>query len=107
MKRMMQRLGIAGIALVIAFARTAGAATLMAVEYYNATLDHYFVTASADEIAKLDAGAFAGWARNSVSPYSIRQRQVRAPCRCAASTAARLPGSTRTSTPRRPQNAPT
>ena len=66
MKRMMQRLGVAGIALVIAFARTAGAATLTAVEYYNATLDHYFVTASADEIAKLDAGAFAGWARTQL-----------------------------------------
>jgi len=67
MKRMMQRLGVAGIALVIAFARTAGAAPLTAVEYYNATLDHYFVTASADEIAKLDAGVFAGWARTQLS----------------------------------------
>ena len=66
MKRMMQRLGVAGIALVIAFARTAGAAPLTAVEYYNATLDHYFVTASADEIAKLDAGVFAGWARTQL-----------------------------------------
>lgn len=43
------------------------AATLDAVEYYNAGLDHYFVTASADEIAKLDAGVFAGWQRTGYS----------------------------------------
>jgi len=39
------------------------AATLDAVEYYNAALDHYFVTALADEIAKLDAGEVVGWQR--------------------------------------------
>jgi probable HAF family extracellular repeat protein len=33
------------------------------VEYHHAAFDHYFVTADADEIAKLDRGAFAGWAR--------------------------------------------
>ena len=38
-----------------------------AVEYYNAALDHYFVTASAIEIAALDAGVFAGWARTGES----------------------------------------
>jgi len=41
----------------------ARSATLEAIEYYNAPLDHYFVTALADEIAKLDAGVFAGWQR--------------------------------------------
>ena len=41
----------------------ARAATLDAIEYYNAPLDHYFVTALPDEIAKLDAGMFANWTR--------------------------------------------
>ena len=34
-----------------------------AIEYYHAGFDHYFITASADEIGKLDAGTFAGWIR--------------------------------------------
>jgi hypothetical protein len=34
-----------------------------AIEYYNAALDHYFITTIADEIAKLDAGSIAGWTR--------------------------------------------
>ncbi|MFO1317920.1 MAG: choice-of-anchor D domain-containing protein [Burkholderiales bacterium] len=33
------------------------------IEYYHAEWDHYFMTSIADEIAKLDAGVFAGWAR--------------------------------------------
>ncbi len=38
-----------------------------AVEYYHAGFDHYFVTAIAAEIAKLDNGTFAGWARTGES----------------------------------------
>jgi len=38
-------------------------ATLDVVEFYNAGLDHYFVSANPDEIAKLDNGTFKGWAR--------------------------------------------
>ena len=38
-----------------------------AIEYRHAEWDHYFVTASEDEIAKLDAGVFAGWARTGQS----------------------------------------
>jgi hypothetical protein len=38
-----------------------------AVEYYNAAFDHYFVTALADEISKLDAGMTAGWLRTGLS----------------------------------------
>ncbi len=34
-----------------------------AIEYYHAAFDHYFVTAIADEITKLDNGTFVGWAR--------------------------------------------
>lgn len=41
----------------------ARSATLDAIEYYNAALDHYFVTALAGEIAKLDAGVVTGWER--------------------------------------------
>jgi len=38
-------------------------ATAMAIEYYHAAFDHYFVTAIAGEITKLDNGTFVGWAR--------------------------------------------
>lgn len=38
-------------------------AQTVAVEYLHAGFGHYFVTAQADEIAGLDSGVFAGWAR--------------------------------------------
>ncbi|MFO1324906.1 MAG: choice-of-anchor D domain-containing protein [Burkholderiales bacterium] len=38
-------------------------ATIEVIEYYHAEWDHYFITAIADEIAKLDNGVFKGWAR--------------------------------------------
>jgi len=38
-----------------------------AIEYYNAALEHYFVTAGADEIAKLDSGVIKGWQRTGES----------------------------------------
>jgi predicted alpha/beta superfamily hydrolase len=34
-----------------------------AVEYFNATLGHYFITADADEASALDAGTPSGWTR--------------------------------------------
>lgn len=37
------------------------------VEYYNAALDHYFITASAAEIDALDSGRLAGWRRTGES----------------------------------------
>jgi hypothetical protein len=43
------------------------APTSRVVEYYNATLGHYFVTSIADEIAKLDDGVIAGWSRTGES----------------------------------------
>ncbi len=46
---------------------TAQPTTATAVEYYHAAFDHYFVTAIADEIAKIDAGVFVGWARTGRS----------------------------------------
>ena len=36
-----------------------------AIEYYHQAFDHYFITASADEISKLDAGVFVGWQRTN------------------------------------------
>jgi hypothetical protein len=43
------------------------------VEFYNAGLDHYFITAIPDEITKLDNGTFVGWARTgqSFNAYGI------------------------------------
>jgi hypothetical protein len=40
-----------------------GPTTAVAVEYYHAAFDHYFVTAIQDEITKLDNGTFVGWTR--------------------------------------------
>jgi len=37
--------------------------SVQAVEYYNAELDHYFMTADAMEMGKLDSGQTRGWAR--------------------------------------------
>jgi len=67
MKSIVHWLGVASVALGIAIAQPASSATLDAVEYYNQALDHYFVTASADEIAKLDAGVFVGWQRTRLN----------------------------------------
>ena len=47
--------------------KPAGGTTRSAVEYYHAGFDHYFVTDIPDEIAKLDNGTFAGWARTGES----------------------------------------
>ena len=44
-------------------ASVAAAQITSVVEYYNHTLDHYFVTSSAVEIGDLDAGRKSGWAR--------------------------------------------
>lgn len=35
----------------------------LVIEYYNASLDHYFMTADANEVAILDAGTIPGWRR--------------------------------------------
>jgi hypothetical protein len=36
---------------------------LTAIEFYNATLDHYFITATQQEIRDLDNGVHTGWSR--------------------------------------------
>ena len=45
----------------------AEAQKLQAFEYYNAALDHYFMTANPDEIASLDSGKTPGWTRTGMS----------------------------------------
>jgi hypothetical protein len=60
----LRKLGVLATAVVLtALTTLARAGTLQAIEYYNAALDHYFVTALPDEIADLDAGSHPGWAR--------------------------------------------
>ena len=54
------------------------------VEYYNASLDHYFVTWVPDEIAKLDAGeTIKGWTRTGkeILTYSAAQGGASPVCR--------------------------
>ena len=55
------------LALLLSFAAHAQAALVDVVEFYNAALDHYFVTAYPGEIAKLDNGTFVGWQRTGQS----------------------------------------
>jgi hypothetical protein len=54
-----------------------------AIEYYHAAFDHYFITASADEIGKLDAGNFAGWVRTGrqFNVFSAPATGLRTACR--------------------------
>jgi hypothetical protein len=40
-----------------------GGGTAIAIEYWHAAFDHYFVTTIDDEITKLDNGTFVGWMR--------------------------------------------
>jgi len=44
-----------------------GGTKVLAIEYYHAEWDHYFVTAIPAEITALDNGTFAGWARTGLS----------------------------------------
>lgn len=45
-----------------------------AVEFFNAGLGHYFVTTDLGEIARLDDGTFAGWARTGQS-FNVSTRE--------------------------------
>jgi Abnormal spindle-like microcephaly-assoc'd, ASPM-SPD-2-Hydin len=57
------------ILLISGFGSTLSPQIVDVIEYYNATLDHYFVTALAQEIQLLDNGVVAGWKRTG---YSFR-----------------------------------
>lgn len=56
-------------ALLAAVTMPAGTvpAVTRAIEYYDADLDHYFMTANPAEISALDAGRFPGWQRTGLS----------------------------------------
>ena len=58
-------------------------APVTVVEFYNVSLDHYFITYVADEIAKLDNGTFKGWARTGLSlkAFAAAQSGTAAVCR--------------------------
>jgi hypothetical protein len=43
-----------------------------AIEYYNAALDHYFISASAPDIDALDSGRLAGWTRTNMYGAGFR-----------------------------------
>jgi hypothetical protein len=53
------------------------------IEYHHAAWDHYFVTGDADEIAKLDSGAFWGWARTGLQfkAYALDAADGNSVCR--------------------------
>ncbi len=55
---------LAGLALgagVAAIPHEASASPTAAIEYYDAGLNHYFITAAPDEILALNSGRFFGW----------------------------------------------
>ena len=43
--------------------RPAAAGAVPVIEYYNAGMDHYFLTRAIDDMNALDSGQFAGWTR--------------------------------------------
>jgi lysyl endopeptidase len=49
--------------------------TAAVVEYYDASLDHYFITMSAAEISDLDSGVHGGWERTGLT-FLAYQTQV-------------------------------
>lgn len=64
--------------------RAVFATPVSVIEFYNASLDHYFITWAGDEIAKLDAGTvIKGWTRTGKSfpAYASPQTGTSAVCR--------------------------
>jgi len=60
--------GAIGVTYIAVIAAPASAPVRKAVvEFYNATLDHYFVSALAADIDALDSGRFAGWQRTGLT----------------------------------------
>ena len=63
--RLLRTLALVAIAAIYS-SQSARAGIVTAVEYYDAALDHYFVTALPTEIAALDGGQFPGWFRTGL-----------------------------------------
>jgi hypothetical protein len=55
------------------------------VEFYNATLDHYFISSLAADIQALDSGALKGWSRTGLS-FKAYDGPTPARAPCAGST---------------------
>jgi hypothetical protein len=71
------RLTAAALAATMAAGAAAYDRTVMAVEYYNAARDHYFITSLGTDIYALDYGLHPGWTRTgqtfpvSPQPYGV------------------------------------
>lgn len=70
-------------ALGVTPARSDQASKSVVYEYYNPSLDHYFITWVPDEITKLDNGTFKGWTRTgkSFAVFTASQPATSAVCR--------------------------
>lgn len=63
---------------IVRLGATPPGAPVVAVEYFNQDLQHYFVTAGDEEIRALDAGKFSGWQR-SIGALAVYPTRVAAP----------------------------
>ncbi len=75
--------GILDAAAAVKASQPSTGTAVDAIEFYNQSLDHYFVTYVADEIAKLDNGTFVGWTRTgqSFKVFAAAQGGTNALCR--------------------------
>ncbi len=75
--------GILDAAAAVKASQSVTGTAVTVVEFYNATLDHYFISYVADEIAKLDNGTFVGWARTgqTFKAFGTTQGGTSAVCR--------------------------
>ncbi len=75
--------GILDAAAAVKASQAAPGTAVAAIEFFNASLDHYFITYVADEIAKLDNGTFVGWTRTGLSfkVFATTQAATSAVCR--------------------------
>ncbi len=62
---------------------TLPASTAMVVEFYNASLDHYFMSSLLPDIDALDSGRYPGWARTgrSLNAYAAQTPGANPVCR--------------------------
>jgi BNR repeat protein/uncharacterized protein DUF5648 len=60
-------LATALLAAVFCTAAPAAAQAVTVIEYYNPTLDHYFITSLRADIDALDSGHFFGWSRTGLT----------------------------------------
>jgi hypothetical protein len=59
--------GCRGFATLVVSPQSAPVQTASVIEYYDALIDHYFITQNPQEIAALDGGLFPGWVRTGKS----------------------------------------